>query len=103
MRSADALMRCAVLAALAALAGCSTLGSGVQAILSSIVACVYLLLQNRGSNKPVAHILGLHTLTPNGIPQPSTKPDTNGAANGNAATSSRWISPLLKRLMHGVK
>ncbi|GAK64811.1 UAA transporter [Moesziomyces antarcticus] len=69
----------------------------VQAILSSIVACVYLLVRNRGSNKPVAHILGLHTLTPNGIPQPSTKADTNGAANGHAATSSRWISPLLKR------
>ncbi|TKY84752.1 hypothetical protein EX895_005832 [Sporisorium graminicola] len=67
----------------------------VQALFSSIVACVYLLVRNRGSNKPVSHILGLHTLTSNGI----LTQKQNGSTSDGAAvpTRSRWISPLLWR------
>ncbi|SJX63405.1 related to HUT1-involved in UDP-galactose transport to the Golgi lumen [Sporisorium reilianum f. sp. reilianum] len=68
----------------------------VQALFSSIVACIYLLVRNRGSIKPVSHILGLHTLTPDGIP--AEKQQNGSASNGTAApTRSRWISPLLSR------
>ncbi|SPO26646.1 related to HUT1 - involved in UDP-galactose transport to the Golgi lumen [Ustilago trichophora] len=72
----------------------------VQALFSSIVACIYLLVRNRGSNRSVSHILGLHTLAPNGIP---TQAKQNGSSatssNGSPATppASRWISPLLSR------
>ncbi len=74
----------------------------VQAIFSSIVACVYLLLRNRGSKKPVSQILGLHTLTPNGIPDPPSSSKLTEKQNGSnelaaSGTSSRWISPLLAR------
>lgn len=74
----------------------------IQALFSCIVACVYLLLRNRGSSKPVAQILGLHTLTPNAIPQQTTaKAEKNGftpASNDTGAPAgSGWISPLLKR------
>lgn len=76
----------------------------VQALFSSIVACIYLLLRNRGSKQSVARILGLHTLAPNGIPpSPNAAQKQNGssgsASNGHsvAPPRSRWISPLLSR------
>ncbi|KAJ9479635.1 UDP-galactose transporter-like protein [Pseudozyma hubeiensis] len=74
----------------------------VQALFSSIVACVYLLVRNRGTDKPVSQILGLHTLTPNGLPA-SQQQQENGVStatiNGKAARAERrrWISPLLSR------
>lgn len=73
----------------------------IQALFSSIVACIYLLLRNRGSNKPISQILGLNTLTPNGIPQPEES-EKNGSAAPNGSSSSeprksQWISPLLTR------
>lgn len=71
----------------------------VQALFSSIVACVYLLVRNRGADRPISQILGLHTLTPNGIPVPSRN-GSSGVANGKAAPApapARWISPLLSR------
>nr|CDI54000.1 related to HUT1-involved in UDP-galactose transport to the Golgi lumen [Melanopsichium pennsylvanicum 4] len=74
----------------------------VQALFSSIVACVYLLLRNRGSGRPVSHILGLHTLTPSGNQQLSAVKHNESFSSSNGTTyaapkSSRWISPLLSR------
>lgn len=58
---------------------------------------MYLLVRNRGSNKRVTQILGLHTLTPDGIAE-KTQNGRASATNGKAApTRSRWISPLLSR------
>lgn len=69
----------------------------VQALFSSIIACVYLLVRKRGSNEPVSQILGLHTLLPSSIPAP--KQNGSFATNGTPAApeTSRWISPLLVR------
>ncbi|EST05080.1 UAA transporter [Kalmanozyma brasiliensis GHG001] len=69
----------------------------VQALFSSIIACIYLLLRNRGSGKPVSHILGLHTLTPNGIPSQKQNGSSSTANGATVSTQSRWISPLLSR------
>lgn len=67
--------------------------NSVQALFSSIVACVYLLLRNRDAQKSVSQILGVHTLTPNGVPSKAS----NGTPKGSVEGRARWISPLLAR------
>lgn len=70
----------------------------IQALFSSIVACIYLLVRNRDSSRPVSHVLGLHTLTPNGTPKEKQNGSSSSTSNGTTvATRSRWISPLLSR------
>ncbi len=61
------------------------------------MACIYLLLRNRNSGKPFSHILGLHTLTPNGISTPKQNGSSTSSNGAVVSTRSRWISPLLSR------
>lgn len=73
----------------------------IQALLSSIVACVYLLVRNRGSQRSVAQVLGLEALTPAGAAKlaSAAAPVANRTRSAAAAPPPHWISPLLVRYL----
>lgn len=75
----------------------------IQALLSSIVACIYLLLRSRGSQKRIMQVLGFEALTSDGAAKLALAagPVANRtrSASDVASTQAHWISPLLFRYL----
>ena len=74
----------------------------LQAILCTVVAAVYLLVQASGSKETLLSKLGLDTLTPAGSLRAQKTVTGRGAANGDLKTTKKAasrarISPLLLR------
>ncbi|KAN0065264.1 UDP-galactose transporter [Thecaphora frezii] len=79
--------------------------NAIQASLSAVVACVYLVIRSRGEpRRSLVEVLGLHVLTPRGAAravsqQQRDQPNGVAAQSDAAGTTRRWISPLLVRYL----
>jgi UDP-galactose transporter B1 len=77
--------------------------NSLQAILCTVVAATYILVQSRKSREPMLSKLGLDTLTPSGCQRAKKTVSSRGAANGELKTTEKKnqrkqsISPLLLR------
>jgi UDP-galactose transporter B1 len=73
----------------------------LQAILCTIVAAIYLLIQSRASKEPILSKLGLDTLSPSGAVRAEKSPNKKAApsSNGQPKTTGNLfrVSPLLLR------
>ncbi|EPQ26879.1 uncharacterized protein PFL1_05514 [Pseudozyma flocculosa PF-1] len=92
--------------------------NAIQASLSALTACIYLLVRSRGTGQGLVQVLGLQALTPSGAARAleaqqlskigasgngnATANGSNGHAKPNgdvAVVKPGWISPLLLRYL----
>lgn len=78
--------------------------NAIQATLSALTACLYLMIRNRGSGRSLSDVLGLKALTIAGEAKELKQEKSNGSSNkpngaSSSLSSSWWVSPLLLRYL----